>query len=136
VYGGTRGGGFRKARGGGFRMARGGGFHMGGGGFRMGSGGFHRSDIRLKEAIVPIARFDNGIGLYRFRYKRGDGTAYVGVIAQEVQRIVPGAVSRGRDGYLRVNYARLGIGFMTWNAWVARRAEQRAGVVSPRAGGS
>lgn len=90
----------------------------------MGSGGgFHRrlhSDMRLKEAIVPLARLDNGIGLYRFSYKGHDGTAYVGVLAQEVQSIVPEAVSRGRDGYLRVDYERLGIPFMTWSEWLAR----------------
>ena len=83
------------------------------------SGG-RRSDWRLKEAIVPLGRFDNGISLYRFRYKGGDDTAYVGVMAQEVRDIAPDAVARGRDGYLRVDYARLGIPFMTWEEWVAR----------------
>ena len=86
----------------------------GGGGFR------HFSDIRLKEAIVPLGRLDNGIGLYRFRYKGGDRTVYVGVMAQEVQTIVPEAVSRGRDGYLRVDYQALRLPFMTWREWIAR----------------
>ena len=49
-----------------------------------GFGGRHRSDIRLKEDIVPVARLDNGIGVYRFRYKGNDHTVYVGVMAQEV----------------------------------------------------
>ena len=112
-------------RGGGFHMARGGGFRMGGGGMRMGGGGFrHFSDIRLKEAIVPLGRLDNGIGLYRFRYKGGDRTVYVGVMAQEVQTIVPGAVSRGRDGYLRVDYQALRLPFMTWREWIARSGAQ------------
>jgi hypothetical protein len=41
-------------------------------------------------------------------------------MAQEVQGIVPSAVSRGRDGYLLVNYDRLGLKFMTWDEWMAR----------------
>jgi hypothetical protein len=91
---------------------------VGFGGFGFGFG--HRSDIRLKEDIVPLGRLGNGIGLYRFRYKGTDHTVYVGVMAQEVQKIVPRAVSRDRDGFLRVDYDQLGIGFMTWNDYVAR----------------
>ncbi len=85
-----------------------------------GGGGGHHSDIRLKEDIVPLARLDNGIELYRFRYKGRDHTAYVGVMAQEVQEIEPSAVWRDRDGYLVVNYDRLGLKFMTWDEWLAR----------------
>jgi hypothetical protein len=96
----------------------GGGFHsFGGGGFHGGGG--HRSDIRLKDDIVPLGRLANGIGLYRFRYKDEDRTLYVGVMAQEVQNVVPRAVSRDRDGYLRVDYDRLGISFMTWDDYRA-----------------
>ena len=85
-------------------------------------GGHHRSDMRLKEDIVPLARLDNGLELYRFRYKGGDHTAYVGVMAQEVQKVEPAAVSRDRDGYLMVDYDRLGLDFLTWNEWLARRS--------------
>jgi hypothetical protein len=67
-----------------------------------------------------LGRLDNGIGIYRFHYKGNDRTAYVGVMAQEVQNIVPSAVSRGRDGYLRVDYERLKLEFMTWDEWVQR----------------
>jgi hypothetical protein len=86
------------------------------------SGGRHHSDIRLKDDVVMLGRLDNGIGLYRFRYKGADHTAYVGVIAQEVQTIVPSAVSRGSDGYLLVDYDKLGLEFMTLNAWLARNS--------------
>jgi hypothetical protein len=81
---------------------------------------WHPSDIRLKEDIVSLGRLANGIGVYCFRYKGNDHTIYVGVMAQEVQKIVPSAVSRGTDGYLRVDYDALGIEFMTWDAWTAR----------------
>jgi len=33
---------------------------------------------------------------------------------------VPSAVARGRDGYLRVDYDRIGVAFMTFDAWLAR----------------
>jgi hypothetical protein len=74
-------------------------------------------DVRLKHNIVPLARLDNGIALYRFRYCGNDPTLYVGVMAQEVRQVVPDAVHRGYDGYLRVDYGRLGLQFMTWDEW-------------------
>jgi len=85
-------------------------------------GGHHRSDMRLKQDIVPLARLGNGLELYRFRYKGADHTAYVGVMAQEVQKIDPGAVSRDSDGYLTVDYDRLGLEFMTWDEWLRTRS--------------
>ena len=116
----SRGGGGRGhvSRGGGGRghVSRGGG--RGGGGGRRGGG--RRSDIRLKEDVVPLVRLTNGLELYRFRYKGSDRTAYVGVMAQEVQQIEPSAVWRDRDGYLMVNYDRIGLKFMTWKEWLAR----------------
>lgn len=71
-----------------------------------------------------LGRLDNGIGLYRFRYKGDDHTLYVGVMAQEVQNVVPRAVSRDRDGFLRVDYERLGIKFLTWSDYVARNGRE------------
>jgi hypothetical protein len=117
------GGGGHPGGGGGGHPGGGGGGHPGGGG---GGGGKHRSDIRLKQDIVPLAQLDNGIALYRFRYKGSDQTTYVGVMAQEVQDIVPSAVSRGRDGYLLVDYDRLGLKFMTWDAWTQRHGATTA----------
>jgi len=60
----------------------------------------------------------SGLGLYRFSYK-GSDVAYVGVMAQEVQAIMPEAVVRGRDGYLRVYYEKLGLRMQTWKQWQA-----------------
>src|SRR5690349_1798174 len=51
------------------------------------------SDSRLKEAVVPLKQLANGVELYRFRYK-GDSKVYVGVIAQQVARLMPRAVLR------------------------------------------
>jgi hypothetical protein len=96
-----------------------GGGHVSRGGGGRGGGGGRRSDIRLKEDIVPLVRLNNGLELYRFRYKGSDQTAYVGVIAQEVQKIEPSAVWRDHEGYLMVNYDRIGLKFMTWKEWLA-----------------
>jgi hypothetical protein len=74
------------------------------------------SDVRLKSDIVLLARFENGIGLYRYRYL-WDDTLYVGVMAQEVMAIVPQAVGLDDNGYLRVDYGYLGLRFTTWDEW-------------------
>jgi len=129
-FGGGRPGGFGGAgmRGGGFGGGgRGGGFGgggRGGGGFRAGGGGRgggRRSDMRLKHDIVLIGRLDDGLGYYRFVYNGGH-TAYVGVMAQEVQAVTPEAVSRDADGYLRVSYDLLGLPFETYKQWIATGA--------------
>lgn len=106
--------------GGGAAMSRGG---FGGGGGRGGGGGGRggggrRSDIQLKHDVVLIGRMDNGLGFYRFAYN-GSQRTYVGVIAQEVQDVVPWAVRRGADGYLRVDYRQLGVPFQTFEQWKA-----------------
>jgi hypothetical protein len=75
----------------------------------------------LKHDIVLLGHLKNGLGYYRFSYL-GSQTAYVGVIAQEVQQVRPDAVVRGRDGYLRVYYDRLGIEFRTYREWLAHGA--------------
>jgi uncharacterized membrane protein YgcG len=117
-------GGGRPSMGGGGRggghVSRGGGGRGGGGGGRGGGG--RRSDIRLKHDIAPLVRLGNGLELYRFRYKGSDRTLYVGVMAQEVQKIDPNSVSRDRNGYLRVDYDRIGVKFMTWDEWVKQTA--------------
>jgi Chaperone of endosialidase len=96
-----------------------GGDGFGGGG--RGGGGARRSDMRLKHDIVLLGRLDDGLGYYRFVYNGGH-TAYVGVMAQEVQTVMPEAVSRGADGYMRVSYDRLGLPFETHQQWVATGA--------------
>ena len=76
------------------------------------------SDIRLKRDVFQVSQLDNGIKLYRYRYLLSD-QVYVGVMAQEVAEIAPDAVLQGEDGYLRVNYERLGLRLTTWEEWIA-----------------
>jgi hypothetical protein len=114
------GGGMRVGHGGGggFRGGGGGGFRGGGGrgGGGRGGGG-RRSDIMLKHDLVLLGHLANGLGYYRFSYN-GSNRAYVGVIAQEVQTVMPKAVVRDRDGSLSVFYDRLGIKFQTYEEWI------------------
>ena len=101
----------------------GGGFRGGGGGgFRGGGGGGRRSDIALKHDVVLLGHLANGLGYYRFSYL-GSSKPYVGVIAQEVQSLVPEAVTRGQDGYLRVYYGQLGLKLRSYTDWLAGGAK-------------
>jgi hypothetical protein len=88
--------------------------------------GIRCSDVRLKRDIVQVGRLDNGIGIYRFRYNWSDQT-YVGVLAQEVQQIIPDSVVTGPDGYLRVDYAKLGMPLLTWSQWTRGRKHSSVG---------
>ena len=40
-------------------------------------------------------------------------------MAQEVEGVLPEAVTRGRDGYLRVYYEKLGLKLRTYRDWLA-----------------
>lgn len=59
------------------------------------------SDIRLKSNIVKVGDHPRGFGIYEYniadRRERG-------VIAQEVEKIMPYAVTTGADGFKRVHY--------------------------------
>ena len=116
------------ARAGGMRAGGGGGFRGGGGRAGGGRGGGRRSDIMLKHDIVLLGHLANGIGYYRFSYN-GSDRAYVGVMAQEVQMVMPQAVVRDREGYLRVFYDRLGVKFQTYEHWIASGARVPIAVV-------
>ena len=93
-----------------------------GGGCRWRSaGGGRRSDVALKHDVALLGTLDNGLGFYRFAY-HGSDRAYVGVMAQEVEAVRPDAVVRGRDGYLRVRYDKLGLKFQTYDHWISSGA--------------
>jgi hypothetical protein len=72
------------------------------------------SDPALKENIVRVGTHPLGIGLYLFDYKPefqaewGVGRRF-GVMADEVEAVVPAAVSRSANGFMAVNYAMLGV---------------------------
>ena len=86
-----------------------------------------RSDMMLKHDIALIGHLQNGLGFYRFAYN-GSDKAYVGVMAQEVQTVMPAAVVRGNDGYLRVSYDRIGVKFQSYDQWVESGSHMPAGV--------
>jgi hypothetical protein len=98
-----------------------GGGRSGGGRSGGGRSGGRHSDVLLKHDIALLGRLDNGLGFYRFSYN-GRDKAYVGVMAQEVQTVVPEAVLRGSDGYLRVRYDVLGVKFQAYDRWLASGA--------------
>jgi hypothetical protein len=71
------------------------------------------SERHTKQNIVYVGRHPLGIGLYLFEYKSayktwGYGRQF-GLMADEVERVVPEAVSVHSEGYKVVNYAMLGV---------------------------
>ena len=72
------------------------------------------SERRVKEDIVRIGDHPLGFGLYLFDYRPehraqwGHGRQF-GVMIDEVEIVMPEAVSMHPDGYKRVDYAMLGI---------------------------
>jgi hypothetical protein len=133
--GGGHGGGPRAGGGYGRGMRAGGSRGGGGGGFRGGGGrgGGRRSDIRLKHDIALLGHLDNGLGFYRFSYN-GSNRTFVGVLAQEVQQLMPEAVVRGSDGYLRVYYEKLGLKVESYSHWIRAGARIPANVPDQRWG--
>jgi Protein of unknown function (DUF3300) len=131
------GGGGRVHAGGGGTHVRAGGGHGGGiragGGGRGGGGrgGGRRSDITLKHDVALLGYLDNGLGFYRFSYN-GSDKAYVGVMAQDVQQLMPGAVVRGPDGYLSVYYEKLGLKVESYSHWIRAGAHIPTAVQNPQ----
>ncbi len=89
------------------KMAGTDGSHGGGGGGNGGGGGT-RSDFRLKHNLIRVGTTVYGLPLYDFEYNFRPGT-FEGVMAQDVLKVKPEAVSIGQDGFYRVNYDMLGI---------------------------
>ena len=70
---------------------------------------FHTSDRNLKEEITDLAdpfALLNGITGKHYKWKDGGEAAY-GVIAQDVEAVMPEAVSRNGKGFLTVEYDQL-----------------------------
>jgi hypothetical protein len=80
----------------------------------LGAAGIAASDIRMKENIEYFGKLPNGLPLYEYEYKSefkdhplaGHGK-FVGVMAQEVQTVMPEAVTTLDNGYLAVDYGKL-----------------------------
>jgi hypothetical protein len=79
-----------------------------GGLFGLGGKLIGLSDERAKKEIEPVGEMA-GHKLYSFKYKKGkgDGKRHVGVMAQEVEKKRPDAVSERKDGLKQVNYGKL-----------------------------
>ncbi len=77
-------------------------------------GGAMVSDRRLKQDIVRVGEHPLGFGLYLFSYRPehrascGEGRRF-GVMADEVESIMPAAVVSRDDGFKAVDYSLLGI---------------------------
>lgn len=65
------------------------------------------SDIRLKSDIVPIINATSVVNQLRGVFYTKGGRPSVGVIAQEVQSVVPQVVHQNNDGMLSVAYGNL-----------------------------
>lgn len=95
-------------------MTQGTGGTLGDGQAGMTRGAGQTSDRAAKENIVMIGTHPLGIGLYLFDYKPeyreawGHGRQF-GVMADEVEGVMPEAVATHADGYKLVDYAMLGI---------------------------
>lgn len=82
------------------------------GGIAGGLGGFF-SDITLKTNIKFENKFKNNLPIYTFEYinkKHGNGR-YEGVMAQDVEKIYPEAVSISPEGYKMVHYSKINVDF-------------------------
>ena len=61
------------------------------------------SDARHKSDLTPV-RYDlSSLSAYHYVLK-DDGKPHVGLVAQEVQQIIPDAVSADKDGTLSLDY--------------------------------
>ena len=71
-------------------------------------GAYISSDVRLKKYIKKIGKLANGLNVYTYFYKKGFGLPtdrQVGVMAHEVEKVIPEAVITMSNGYKAVNYA-------------------------------
>jgi hypothetical protein len=62
------------------------------------------SDCRLKTDIVREGTLPSGIGVYSFRF-HWDSQRFYGVMADEVEAVIPAAVAVHRTGYKMVDYS-------------------------------
>jgi hypothetical protein len=81
-------------------------------GIAQGAGKAMASDIRTKENIKKVGKLTNGLNVYQYEYKpefkdspyAGHGV-HIGVMAHEVEKIIPEAVFTTEYGYKAVDYS-------------------------------
>ena len=73
-----------------------------------------KSDIRTKENITVVGKLSNGLTVYEFEYKpefkNSEGAGYGrfrGLMAHEVEQVIPEAVFETADGYKAVDYSKV-----------------------------
>ena len=73
-----------------------------------------KSDIRTKENIKAVGKLPNGLIVYEFEYKpefkNSEGAGYGrfrGLMAHEVEQVIPEAVFETADGYKAVDYSKV-----------------------------
>ena len=64
------------------------------------------SDVRLKKDINYIFTMENGVPIYTFKYKWSDDVN-IGTMAQDIEDMIPEAVSTNSAGYKMVNYSKV-----------------------------
>lgn len=68
------------------------------------------SDIRMKQNIKQVGKLESGLHLYSFEYKpefkdiAGHGE-FIGVMAQEAEKVIPNSVVEMENGYKAVDYS-------------------------------
>ena len=76
------------------------------GAMKYGPGMMAMSDRRLKSNIVRVGELPNGLSVYEYDIF---GRREHGVMAQEVEKVIPEAVLMHSSGYKMVDYSKLGI---------------------------
>ena len=74
----------------------------------LGKSALWTSDRRLKQDIVQIGVYPNGLPKYLFAYRQDPTRKFIGVMADDVEKYMPAAVIE-IDGYQHVDYAMLGL---------------------------
>ena len=64
------------------------------------------SDVRLKKDINYLFTMNNGVPIYKFKYKWSDDVS-IGTMAQDIEDMIPEAVSHDSNGYKMVNYSKV-----------------------------
>jgi hypothetical protein len=74
-----------------------------------GVGGWAMSERKTKENVEKVGKLNNGLDLYKFKYKPeyGGGLMQLGVMAGEVEKKIPSAVTEIAPGIRAVNYSHI-----------------------------